>query len=145
MNNDYSDIRDQLGPPIWWDEHAVPRYCEFSPRETANIYAHEVCLLVIQCQSCGYEFKVAMSQNAYGWNELIRAAMPTLAEQIEHDTIHYGDPPNAGCCPSGATMNSIPIRVLQFWQRMTIPPSRLPEWVSVPGLERSLRPSWRDA
>ena len=31
-------------------------------------------------------------------------------------SFHYGDPP-PHCCPSGATMNSVPRAVLEFWRR----------------------------
>lgn len=30
-------------------------------------------------------------------------------------TLHYGDPPNTGCCLSGASMNSEPRRILEYW------------------------------
>lgn len=38
MHASYSDITDRLGEPQWWDENAVPRYCEFEPARVANIY-----------------------------------------------------------------------------------------------------------
>jgi len=31
------------------------------------------------------------------------------------DVLHYGDPPQHGCV--GDTMNSVPIRVIEFWHR----------------------------
>jgi len=113
MNHHYADIRDKLGVPLWWDEHAVPRYCEFSPDVNANIYATEVVLLEIRCQDCGERFRVAMSWDV--WDRV--QGYPTLAEQIKNGEIHYGDPPNVGCCPAGPTMNSIPLRVLEYWER----------------------------
>lgn len=61
-----------------------------------------------------------MSQSEHG--RMLAEAMrnieiATLADQVSQKTIHYGDPPNYGCCPAGATMNSDPLRILQFWQR----------------------------
>ena len=42
MNTEYDDIRALIAePPRWWDEFAVPRYCDFHPRRAANIYARE--------------------------------------------------------------------------------------------------------
>jgi len=40
-----------------------------------------------------------------------------LSEQIAHGTIHYGDPPNAGCCAAGPTMNCWDLRVVEYWAR----------------------------
>ncbi|MFW6184041.1 MAG: hypothetical protein ACOC8X_09610 [Chloroflexota bacterium] len=42
---------------------------------------------------------------------------PQLSELIDAGRLHYGDPPNAGCCPAGPTMNSEPRRVLEFYRR----------------------------
>lgn len=113
MNHYYSDIREKLGQPLWWDEFAVPRYIEFAPDERADVYAVEVVLLLIQCQNCHQQFKVAMSK---GTIDMMRGK-PSLAEQIGDKSIHYGDPPNDQCCPPGPTMNSEPIRVLEYWRR----------------------------
>lgn len=113
MNHYYSDIREKLGQPLWWDEVAVPRYIEFSPDERADVYAVEVVLLLIQCQNCHQQFKVAMSKSTI---DMMRGK-PSLADQIRDKSIHYGDPPNDQCCPSGPTMNSEPLRVLEYWRR----------------------------
>lgn len=113
MNHHYKDIRDRLGPPWWWDERAVPRYCAFAPREVADIYAREAALVMIACQNCGRRFKVAFS---YSGMDFIRD-IPPLWKRIQRGTLHYGDPPNAGCCPAGPSMNSEPILVLEYWER----------------------------
>ena len=42
---------------------------------------------------------------------------PTLAEQVTDGSIHYGDPPNSGCCPAGPTMNCEDLAVVEFWRR----------------------------
>jgi len=109
MHQAYKDIRDKLGEATWYDENAVPRYCEFSPKEFADIYAREGILFEIACQRCGYRFEVAMSTgplDRYDVEALIKAQL-----------LHYGDPPNIECCYAGPTMPSEPIRVLQFWKR----------------------------
>jgi len=141
MNHHYADVREKLGEPQWWDEHAVPRYCEFSPDVTADIYCREVCLLGIECQACEKRFKVCISAGDFGFGvKGFEDRRGSLAKSIEDGSIHYGDPPNSGCCPSGPTMNSVPRRVLQFWRRG----GRF-EWVRVPGLERSIECEWADA
>ena len=108
MNHFYADIIGPLGEPLWYDEHAVPRYCQFEPRQNSNIYASEVALIEIACQNCDTRFKVAMS-----WSEIEMAmdGRPSLSERIANNTLHYGDPPNNYCCLGGPTMNSIPIRL----------------------------------
>lgn len=114
MHHHYSDIRSRIPePPRWWDESAVPRYCDFAPGEAANIYAEECALVRIACQACGETFDVCISSDAM-WK--IGAAL-TLAESIEINALSYGDPPNIQCCPAGPTMSSDAVRVLQYWQR----------------------------
>lgn len=112
----YRDIIDKCGPPLWWDECGVPRYCEFGPNEGNDIYAEQIALVRIRCQDCGTEFDVAMSYNLM---DKVRFGMeyPTLEDQIKDGSIHYGDPPNNNCCAAGYTMNSEPVKVLQFWDR----------------------------
>lgn len=129
MNCAYTDIRSRLGEPEWWDECAVPRYCVFKPDESGCIYAREVLLLAIGCQGCGRGFKVCMSVSSL--------PEKTLADAVEADEIHYGDPPNAGCCGAGPTMNSVPRRVLEFWKL-----SSSFEWGRYPDLERSIDCEW---
>ena len=119
MNHHYRDITDKLGDPQWWDEYGVPRYCPFAPNEVADIYAHQVALLEILCQGCGRSFRVAMSSG--------RLETP-LSRRISDHSIHYGDPPNAGCCPDGAAMNSEPQRIIEFWTRERAEWERQPKW-----------------
>lgn len=108
MNCRYDDITSLIpGGPDWWDEHAVPRYCQFSPDRIANIYADEACLCRIACQNCGHEFMVALSYGRVAFDNL-----PSLSKRI--DWLHYGDPPN-NCCQAGATMNSEMLEVVEFW------------------------------
>lgn len=113
MNHHYSDIRDRIPEePKWFDENAVPRYCEFEPNKVAGIYAAEVVLAVIACQTCQRRFNVAFSMsrfNFYGGE--------SLADRVGRRQLHYGDPPNVQCCASGPTMTSDMLRVLQFWNK----------------------------
>lgn len=163
MHHHYSDIRDRVSEePLWFDEHAVPRYVPFAPRETANIYADECCLVLIECQGCGVEFQVAFSQNRMDcyrearWGlligdkvsdpdeEALKEAMEEakLASHAAKGTLHYGDPPNIGCCAAGATMNSVPRRVLEFWAQER-GERGWPNWVRKPELESiDLTPDW---
>lgn len=107
MNESYEDITSRIpDPPKWWDENAVPRYCGFSPRRVANIYANEVALARIACQRCGREFLVCFSQRWFG---SLFGRHP--------DSLHYGDPPNMGCCEAGPTMNSELREVVGAWRR----------------------------
>jgi len=115
MHANYRDIIGKLGEPRWWDEHAVPRYCEFSPDRVANIYATEVALAEIACQSCGHRFRVAFSWSQSAW---INYQIPRLSEILcSYGELDYGDPPNLPCCPAGPTMMSDPVGVIEFWKR----------------------------
>jgi hypothetical protein len=108
MNHDYVDIRSRIAEdPSWWDEFAVPRYGPFTPESLADIYARECALVLIRCQACSREFRVAMSVSH----------QPTgfLANEILQGVVFYGDPPNVDCCVAGPTMSSIPVRVLEYW------------------------------
>lgn len=132
MNHHYRDITDKLGAPQWWDEHAVPRYCDFSPNKTANIYRREVVLLEIRCQDCERPFRVCMTLGSLDEAR----GIPSLVNAIRSAELHYGDPPNVGCCPAGPTMNSIPVRVLEFWNCRPFEAERVPE------LEIAIEPEW---
>jgi hypothetical protein len=150
MHHHYHDITSRISEnPKWWDEHAVPRYSDFAPNECADIYADEVALIEISCQSCGRRFLVAMSENQwmYGYRMLSKISAAhdfaseelreaagkisetPLADEIREGAIHFGDPPNVGCCLAGATMNCEDLRVVEYWRREAT------EWVRYPELE----------
>jgi hypothetical protein len=138
MKGSYDDILSRIAdPPLWFDEHGVPRWVTFGPQEVSNIYCQQVVLLAIECQGCGAPFSVALS-----WAEhdgyLYKAQ--ALDVSTRNGSIHYGDPPNIGCCPSGPTMNSNPKRVLEFWQFSTDANStnNWRSWRRVPELEVEL-------
>lgn len=131
----YGDILDRIpGEPLWWDENAVPRYCEFSPGYLANIYASEAVLLLISCQiGAHHHFHVAMSRQL--------PAEVDLATEIQEKRIHYGDPPVVAYC-SSPDANSVAIQVLQYWRREASVPFR---WVRDPALEIDvLEAGWED-
>ena len=130
MNAFYEDILAlSKQPPLWFDEHAVPRFCKFKPDEVADIYADEVALSLIRCQSCHAEFKVAFSLNSM--NYYLQANRRRLWEEITGQSLHYGDPPNVRCCAAGPTMNSEMVKVLEYWQRS----EDFFEWERKPELE----------
>jgi len=138
--NCYHEILETMGEPKWWDEHGVPRYVDFTPQETANIYASHVVLALITCQSCGHEFRVAFSQGDY---EIMESAR-TLASYIQDRELHYGDPPNNNCCLAGPTMNSVPQRVLEYWSQDKQENGRR-DWVRHPEFELEMVPDWATA
>ena len=132
MNNYYEDIISQLGEPLWWDEHAVPRYHEFSPEDVASIYAKEVVFFLIKCQNCGKEFKVAISNDGYDR----KYDKFSLIPHVLNKSIGYGDPPNIKCCDAGPSMTSDSVRVLEFWHRYF--EQNHFDWERVPALEVNL-------
>lgn len=134
MHHHYGDITNRIAePPKWWDEHGVPRYNDFAPREVSDIYAHSIVFMEIACQNCDTRFHVAMSQNQL--HQLIHE-FPPLLDDI--DALHYGDPPNYGCCPAGPTMNSVPVRVIEAWKKEFL------DWERVPELERDIKCDWME-
>ena len=138
MHANYDDIRSRINePPIWFDEVAVPRYVEFAPAHLSNIYAKEAALVLIACQACGTRFKVAFSRSTMDdvYDRMANRSSQRLAEAIRAGTIHYGDPPNIGCCPAGPTMNCDDLRVIEFWHRPDL------EWVRDGSLEMAIEES----
>lgn len=135
MHCDYADIRSRIeGAPVWFDENAVPRYEPFRPQALADIYAQEAALVLIGCQSCRTRFTVAFSRSHmdHMLDLMAKRETVTLAERIRDDSLHYGDPPNIGCCPAGPTMNCDDIAVLEYWHRPDF------AWVRDPSLEMRL-------
>lgn len=139
MNAAYLDIVSRIKEePKWWDENGTPRYCEFHPSQLSDIYAEKCALIKIACQNCGQEFKVAYSQNRYSILNIIATnsgmEFHDLEELIKNGSLHYGDPPNTGCCSAGATMNCEDIEVLEYWYR-----DENCNWVRNTNLEISLQ------
>lgn len=112
MHADYSDIRSRIQEePSWFDEFAVPRYGPFSPDAMGNVYAREAVLILSACQGCGRHFRLAMSHPYYKGDL-------DLATAICNRSLHYGDPPNVGCCATGPTMGVVELEVLEYWWRI---------------------------
>jgi len=159
MKPAYDDITSRIAEePQWWDEHGVPRYGAFDPGNV-DIYADEVALFLIECQNCAKQFEVALS-SPYGsrsadigvdWETVSYDEQP-VSHRVRKGSLHYGDPPNMGCCASGVTMNSVPRRVLQFWRRATVDEMtrfraenvKPPIWLRVSELEVDVRSPWDD-
>jgi hypothetical protein len=151
MHASYDDITSRIGEePTWFDENAVPRYCAFEPGRSASIHVREVALAEITCQECQRRFLVALSA--------VNFAEATIADAIRNKTLHYGDPPrhdgdpsDPRRCAAGATMNSEPRRVLEYWSRYD---QRYAEgdrvtdftnyikWTRDPSLEIDIQPDW---
>lgn len=151
MHHHYRDIMERIAEePKWFDEEAVPRYCDFSPTEVANIYCDEVALVLISCQACDTPFKVAFSSDKNMWviHRMDRAeyidlktkeeqeawfkALPAFPLSANIESLHYGDPPNIGCCPAGPTMNCMDIKVLEYWR---CDYNKGWEWIRMPEFE----------
>lgn len=109
MHPSYEDITGRIDEkPSWWQEGGVPRWGEFTPQQASSIYAREVVLMEIACQSCETTFRVALCSTGHDGGE-------RLSDQIVSGSLCYGDPPNTGCCSAGPTMSSIPRRILEYW------------------------------
>lgn len=140
MYQPYFDITEKLGVPLWWDENGVPRYKEFHPSMSADIYADFVALQEIHCQSCGERFECCASWSLVKacstgapqerldlvWDETGKKATPKsgLPSVDGPGFVCFGDAPWHGTqqC-SGTTMTTHTSKVLQFWKRASM------EWV----------------
>jgi len=116
VHHSYEDILDRVSePPTWWDCNGTPRFGEFSPDKSPNIYAREVILLEIACQGCLTRFRVELNIGPY---DLVKGQDGGMEfDSFATTTPFYGDPPNTGCCPSGPTMSSYSSHIVEFWRR----------------------------
>ncbi len=118
MKAEYEDITKRIQElPLWWDSDGVPRYDSFIPDMCPDIYADEVLLIEISCQSCNQRFHV---EQHWSIMSVIAKNIPRPSDYMkgedkgELSRIHYGDPPRHGCI--GDTMNCWDLRVVQFWR-----------------------------
>jgi hypothetical protein len=154
----YEDILSRNSEePVWYDEYAVPRYCEFDPSMVANIHADEVALVEVTCQGCGRPFRVAFAARAPAAFSQDEWPAGPIGRGIREKSLHYGDPPNVRCCSAGPSMNSEPRRVIQYWRRgdpayirveRNLPwitdPKAYFTWTRYPSFEVEIRPDWVD-
>lgn len=127
MHHLYADILSRIKEdPAWYDSNGVPRFGKFTPDSCPNIYAKEVCLLAIRCQSCHQQFKVELHMDLV--QQMQFDSNVTLAGWIRGGTIHYGDPPRHDCA-IGNAMNCDDLEVIEYWHR---PKS---EWIRDSSLE----------
>lgn len=145
MHQYYHDIlKATEKKPLWWQEGGVPRFEQFNPNSLPDIYADEAVLAEIECQNCGEKYLVCFTSSdtsrfdeyvkriginvMYNLTKGIETDLEALSEKhktekyhlsvkIKEKTLHYGDPPDNNCCEAGATMNSIMIRVVEYWSR----------------------------
>jgi hypothetical protein len=130
MHARYDDIISRISsPPIWFDEHAVPRYCAFEPGRSSSIHIGEIALTEIACQRCQRRFRVAISAVNFRDQMILQAIRSnttpgnfhdrTIAEAIRSKTLQYGDPPrhDSDGCDVGASMQSDARRLLEYWRR----------------------------
>lgn len=114
----YLDIIEKAGSPLWYDENGVPRYVEFHPNLCVMTSAEEAFLVEVVCQGCGTVFRVALT-----WKNEERCIAghvlppPDRLTKTGGSGLHYGDPPNVGCCVAGPTMSSDFHRIIEAWVR----------------------------
>lgn len=125
MLREYGDLISRLGTPLWWDDNGVPRYEPFVP-DLCGVYDTYVALLLVECQSCGEEYRVASSARDHDMLRYFLKHPLRLPDASGVGSFHFGDPP-PHCCQVGATMNSVPRAVLEFWRRDGEGPQRF-QW-----------------
>lgn len=139
MKQDFADIRQAIiRPPQWFDENGTPRYLPHHPDLCPDIYADEIALLLISCQSCGRQFPVQMSTSPIEraerhlmqsrFSDSIRFWRSMRGKTKAWYPLHYGDPPAHSCV--GSTMDCEYIAVVQLWHR-----NEKHAWVRLPEYE----------
>jgi hypothetical protein len=107
MHRSYKDITDVAGEPLWWDDHGVPRYCEFAINEL-GVYIKVAVFAEIQCQDCAQRFNVGVGWSPYDF-------LPDPLDIPMLFPFRYGDPPNHGCI--GDTMGTETLAVMGAWKQ----------------------------
>jgi hypothetical protein len=128
----YDDIISRLGPPLWYDDNGTPRYEAFAVG-FCNVYDDHIALLEVACQLCDQRFVVA---SGYHSDRDRPPVLPHVEADNQSDPwfaagdFDYGDPPRHDD-HAGETMNSVPIRILEFWIRSSargLPWNREPKY-----------------
>lgn len=120
MLDSYDDILSRIEePPKWWDRFGCPRWRDFDPDNSSNIYADRVVLMRIACQGCDHEFLVEFAESRGQRMIMNHRREKDGYEPIEYDPtqLEYGDPPDIGCCAAGPTMSSCPREIVGAWER----------------------------
>lgn len=129
----YNDILNRIAdPPLWWLD-GVPRYQPFKPFET-SVYAGEALLIEAECQHCGKPFTLGLHSPLHHGE--FRSAL-----ERTNDLPPIGDPPNHDCDGSGNSMNALPMRITEFWEKVNVatnPKHWRGEWQRVSTFEITL-------
>jgi hypothetical protein len=142
MHSYYEDIRSRIKEePTWYDCNGVPRYGEFKPHDSPNIYANEVLLVQISCQDCRAKFLVEFNwdytqglftgRHHESFTTVVNLWLKDAEKAKHYPPLHYGDPPAHGCV--GDTMNCYDLKIVQFWRK-----GEKFDFVRVPELEVEL-------
>lgn len=128
MHVSYDDILHRIPePPLCWS-NGVPRYEPFEPHMT-SVYAGEALLVEAKCQHCGCKFNLGVQSSLH---------RPEYGPAIQEGDIRLDDPPSHDCDGPGNSMTSMPVRVLEFWEKVNVstnPKQWSGEWRRVPSLE----------
>jgi hypothetical protein len=132
MLPDYRDITSRIpDPPIWYDEHGVPRYDQFSPR-MLGVYDSHAALYEIACQACDRRILVGVGRTGH---EYIQTDTDIVLRHNSLDELlqgsQFADPPRHDCV--GDTMICNDIRIVEAWTKEDL------KWVRHPELEISLQ------
>lgn len=128
MKPNYRDIIKKAGVPRWFDENGVPRYVDFHPSLCVMAGAQESFLVEVRCQGCGTAFPVALTwkRDCSAYGHILRPQ--DKLTQTGGNNLHYGAPPNVGCCDADPTMSSDFHCIVEAWIRSAGPGS---PWVQL--------------
>lgn len=130
MKQNYHDIIDRFGEPIWWDEAACPRSTPFTPTLANGFHAREVALRITS-QHCRHEFAVCVPSGPRDSRPLSKREFPLV----------YGDP-HRDCCQIEASATSDALAIMGLWSQdngQWIVMTRKSFWKS--SLDLSIRPN----
>lgn len=136
MLPNYPDIRSLTDKePLWFDSNGVPRYAPFTP-ELLGVYARFAILVEIQCQACDARILVGDHWSHVEMGDVTNPYVNTWQTVLPNQQYHYGDPPWHQCPGAGESMNSIPLSVVEAWERESW------DWTRVPAYEQPIKSWW---
>lgn len=128
---EYDDIKSRINEePKWYTENGVPRYCDFSPKET-GVYSHFAVLVEIECQVCHQLFLIGEGFDRFNLQAIWQNDEDNFRIKLEDvvKTWSFGDPPRHDCEWGGDTMTSNEVRFVEVWEAQNgIGWSRHPEY-----------------